>query len=81
MADTVTCLLLFNLNVGFIYEHTYNDNHFIFNSDDYAPKATEVVRNGGNLELWLNNLLNEKIENLYEKNNHSERDENNENFI
>ncbi len=81
MAYTVTCLLLFNLNVGFIYEHTYNGNHFLFSSDDYADEATNIVRNGGDLEQWLNSLLKEKIEKLYEKNNHSERNENNENFI
>ena len=81
MAYTVTCLLLFNLNVGFIYKHTYNGNQFVFNSDDYANEATNVVKNGGDLELWLNGLLKEKIENLYEKNNHSEMNENNENFI
>lgn len=67
MAFTVTDLLMFNLNVGIKYEHTFNDRHFLFDSDEYANEATSVVKGGGDLGLWLNNTLNEKLEKLYGK--------------
>ncbi|MBE7053588.1 MAG: sensor histidine kinase [Ruminococcaceae bacterium] len=67
MATTVSNLLMCNRNVGFIYKHTYNGNYFIFDSDEYSPIATEVVKRGENVLQWLIDTLNEKINTIYSK--------------
>ena len=67
MATTISNLLMCNRNVGFIYEHTYNGKHFIFDSDEYSPAATEIVKRGENVHQWLIDTLNEKINTIYSK--------------
>lgn len=65
MAFTVTSLLICNLNTRFVYTHTFNEKSFEFDSDMYSNQATDILRNGGSLSDWLQDLLNEKIAEIH----------------
>ena len=68
IGQTISALVSCNLDIDFIYRHSFEDNTFSFSTKEVVEMIPDVPLNTPDVVLWMQDYINEGIANVSSKN-------------